>query len=112
MSLLVLHRVEVTPGKFAQYALPPGTAADEIEQAGHAMRKAELEVPRHHTRHAVGCIFYFPKAPNEEDRARAFKMINLMFPWMFLAIDNGEIWQMTREQCKAYGMTKRLPEGM
>lgn len=111
MSLLVLHRVEVTPGKFAQYALPPGTAANEVEQAGRDVRAAELEVPRHQVMLNVGGIFYFPKAPQPEDRARAFKMINLMFPWMFLAIDDGEIWQLTREQCKAYGMTKRLPEG-
>jgi hypothetical protein len=109
-DLLVLHRVEVTPGKFAQFALPPGTPTAEVERAGRVERAAELEVPHHHTRLGLGCIFYFPRAPCPEDGTRAFKMINLMFPWMFLAVDDGEIWSLTREQCKTYGMTKRVPE--
>jgi len=58
----------------------------------------------------IGTIVRFPRAPHTEDQSRPFKVINLMFPWLFLALDDGEIWQLTREQYRAYGMTKRVPE--
>jgi hypothetical protein len=69
----------------------------------------KFEVPGYITGYRVDTIVYFPKAPRPEDRTRAFKVINLMLPWLFLALDDGELWQLTREQWKAYGMTKTPP---
>lgn len=72
----------------------------------------KFEVPGHITGYGIGTIVQFPQAPRPEDRVRLFRIINLMFPWLFLALDDGEIWQLTQEQWRAYGMTKRIPEGV
>ena len=69
----------------------------------------KFEVPGYITGYGIGSVVYFPRALHAEDRTRPFKIINLMFPWMFLALDDGELWQLTREQWKACGMTKTSP---
>lgn len=84
-----------------------GETVDELER--FAQRVDKFEVPGYITGYGVGSVVYFPRAPHAEDRTRPFKIVNLMFPWMFLALDDGELWQLTREQYRAYGMTKTPP---